>query len=118
MFFWLGMNRNLAANPVTWGVIALLAIATAAMARSDRNFTYTCAVMGPVVVGAVGIPEYYVGRYENITYDLCVARLPERYVKGWPLSDCRPGGRAMWSDGTLAGFPQVCRTKRGNVSIL
>jgi hypothetical protein len=118
MFSWIGFNRKLATNPVTWGVIALITMVSAVAARNDRNLTESCAAMSPVVVGATGIPEYYVGRYENIVFDLYTGRIPDRYLNSWPLSDCRPGGRAHWSDSSLAALAQVCRTKRGNESVL
>jgi len=70
MFSWIGFNRKLATNPVTWGAIAMV---SAFAARNDRNLTESCAAMSPVVGGATGIPEYYVGRYENIVFDLCTA---------------------------------------------
>ena len=70
MFSWIGFNRKLATSPVTWGVIAMV---SAVAARNDRNLTESCAAMNPVVGGATGIPEYYVGRYENIVFDLCMA---------------------------------------------
>ncbi len=118
MISWLGINRSFASNPVTLGALALVVIAAASAARSHQNFTDSCVTASPVVVNVTIIDTYFVGRYENIAYDVCGGRIPDNYANRWPLSDCRPGGRAKWSDGTLAGFPQVCRTKRGNVSIL
>ncbi|MBT3396187.1 MAG: hypothetical protein HOB82_00860 [Alphaproteobacteria bacterium] len=106
-------------NPVTLGALVLVLIAGAAASRSDLHLTYTCEVISPVVVGGTGADGYYVGRYERIAYETCGReRIPDNYIDAWPLSDCRPGGRAMWSDGTLAAFPQVCRHNRGNVSVL
>jgi hypothetical protein len=72
MFSWIGFNSKLATNSVTWGVIAMV---SAVAARNDRNLT-SCAAMSPVVGGATRIPEYYVGRYENIAFDICTAAFP------------------------------------------
>ena len=119
MLSWLGLNRSFVTNPVTLGVLALVMISGAAATRTHLHLTETCAAASPVVVNATGMDGYYVGRYERIAYETCGRnRIPETYVNAWPLSDCRPGGRAMWSNGSLAGFPQVCRHNRGNVSVL
>jgi hypothetical protein len=119
MLSWLGLNRSFLTNPVTLGALALVVIAGAAATRANMHLTYTCGVVSPVVVNSTGMDGYYVGRYERIAYETCGRdRIPDNYVNTWPLADCRPGGRAMWSNGNLAEFPQVCRTKPGNVSVL
>lgn len=118
MLSWMGIDRSFVSNPVTFGALALVVIAAASAARSHQNFTNTCVTASPVVVNVTIIDTYFVGRFENIAYEHCGGRIPDNYSKRWPLSDCRPGGRAMWSDGTLAGFPQVCRAQRGNVGML
>ncbi|MBT3396185.1 MAG: hypothetical protein HN423_03265, partial [Alphaproteobacteria bacterium] len=84
MLSWIGFNRKLATNPVTWGIVVLIAFVSATAARNDRNFSATCVALSPVVVGATGIPEYFVGRYENIAFDICAGRIPENYVYRWP----------------------------------
>jgi hypothetical protein len=119
MFSWLGLNRSFVTNPVTLGALVLVVIAGAASERSDKHLTYTCGVSSPVVVNSTGMDGYNVGRYERIAYETCGReRIPENYVDRWPLDNCFSGGRAQWSDGTLAGFPQACRHNRGNVRVL
>ena len=118
MFSWLGINRSFAANPVTLGALALLLIAGAAAGRSNIHLTYTCAAVAPVATNVAG-DGYYVGRYERIAYEACGRdRIPEDYVDRWPLDNCGRGHIPMYSDGTPALFPQVCRHNRGNVSVL
>ena len=119
MLSWLGLNRSFLTNPVTLGALALVFIAGAAATRTNLDLTEACASAAPVVVNATGMDGYYVGRYERIAFETCGRdRIPDNYVNAWPLSDCRPRGRAMWSNGTLAAFPQVCRHKLGNVGVL
>ena len=110
----IGFRREILANPVTWIAAALVALAAAAVVRADRHYDHTCAVIAPVVTGAVYNDEYIVQPHDNLTYEYCLGRIPPAYVYRWPLTDCSPGGRAHFSDGSLAPFPQKCRFDSGN----
>lgn len=106
----LGLTRAFFLNPVTWVVAGLLVIALTSGVRAERNYDYTCAVMAPMHGGAVNGDEYYVVPYDNRAYEACLGRIPERWVGRWPLTDCSPGGRAHYSSGAPAPFPQRCRS--------
>ena len=110
----LGLNRAFLTNPVTWVALALLAVAWTSVVRADRNYTYTCSVSAPIHGGPVNGDEYYVQRTDNIAYEACLGRIPERWVGRWPLTDCAPSGRAHYSSGQPAHFPQKCRRDTGN----
>lgn len=110
----LGFSRLFFGNPVTWIVAALFVVSATSVVRADRNFTYTCTAAAPVHAGVINIPEYFVQPTDTLAYELCKERLPTRFAGVWPLADCSPGGRARFSDGRLAFFPQKCRRDTGN----
>lgn len=118
MLRFLGLNRAFAANPVTWMVALFIVVAGVAAVRAERHFDYTCALAAPIHGGVVNIPEYYVQPLDTIAYELCKGRIPERWKNLWPLADCRPGGRAHYSDGSRTQFPQNCRPTAGNNFVL
>lgn len=108
-----GLNRAFLVNPVTWVATALVGIALLVANGADQHYDDTCAVIAPAVIGITGHPEYFVQRLDNVAHEHCLGRIPERYVGAWPLTDCRVGGQAHWSDGTPASFPQKCRFSTG-----
>lgn len=110
----LGFNRRFFLNPVTWIAAALLVISASSVVRAERNFTYTCAAMAPIHVGIIYDDEYFVQRTDTLAYETCKGRIPTRFKDTWPLADCSTGGRARFSDGRLAFFPQKCRSNTGN----
>ncbi|MBM3507504.1 MAG: hypothetical protein FJX64_07240 [Alphaproteobacteria bacterium] len=110
----LGFRRAFFTNPVTLLAVALLALAWAQVVRADRNYDYTCSVTAPIHGGVINIPEYYVQPSDTLAYAACKGRVPDRWKAHWPLADCSPGGRARFSDGRLAFFPQKCRENTGN----
>lgn len=109
-----GFRRGFFVNPVTWVVLALIALVLGAATRADRHYDHTCAVIAPVVTGAVYADEYYVQPLDNATYEYCLGRIAPAYAHRWPLTDCSPDGRSHFSDGTPAAFPQKCRFDLGN----
>ena len=110
----LGFSRAFFGNPVTWIVAALWVVASIGVVRADRNYTYTCSLAAPMHAGVINIPEYYVQPSDTLAYEACKGRIPVRYQDNWPLADCSPGGRAHFSDGRQAFFPQKCRRDTGN----
>ncbi|MBM3507502.1 MAG: hypothetical protein FJX64_07230 [Alphaproteobacteria bacterium] len=116
MLSWLGLNRAFFQNPVTWLVTAIVAITWVQVVRAARHFDYTCALMAPIHGGGIiYLDTYYVQRSDTAAYEACKGRVPERWKTEWPLADCSPGGRARFSDGRLAFFPQKCRENTGNL---
>ena len=114
----LGFNRSFLNNPVTWIAVALFVIAGTSVVRADRSYTYTCAVLAPIHAGPVNGDEYFVQPTDTLAYQLCQGRIPARFQDRWPLADCSPGGRARFSDGHPAFFPQKCRRDTGNYFVL
>lgn len=112
-----GFNRTFLLNPVTWVIVGLTAVSLYSVERADRYYDYTCAVISPLVTSAVTHEEYFAQRLENITYEHCLGRIPERYADRWPLTDCRPGGRPHFSNGSSAAFPQKCRFNTGTYQV-
>lgn len=109
-----GFSAEFLANPVTWVVVLFIAIAAISAVRADRLYSQTCSDAAQVSFGVTGIPEYFVQPLDNQSYHLCQGRIPVRFLRIWPLTDCRPGGWSHWSDGTPAAFPQNCRASNGN----
>lgn len=114
MLHLLGFDRAFLVNPVTWLVAAFVAIAFVQVGRADRNYTLTCTLAAPMHANVINIPEYYVQPSDTLAWQACKGRVPINYVAHWPLADCSPGGRARFSDGRLAFFPQKCRANTGN----
>ena len=111
----LGFSRRFLLNPVTWIAVAMLVVAGVQVVRADRNFDYTCAVAAPMHAGVIYDDEYYVQPMDTEAYLACKGRVPDKYKTEWPIADCSPGGRARFSDGRLAFFPQKCRRDTGNL---
>lgn len=110
----IGFNRAFLVNPVTWVATAFVGIALLAANGADQHYTDTCAVIAPAVIGITTLDTYYVQPLDNVTYEYCLGRIPERFIGDWPLTDCRLGGQAHYSDGVRAQFPQKCRHDSGN----
>ena len=110
----LGLNRAFFLNPVTWIAVVLLVVAVSSAVQADRHYSYTCSLTAPIHLSQINNDEYFVGIYDTMAYQACKGRIPERFKNIWPLADCSPGGRARWSSGELAGFPQKCRRDTGN----
>ena len=83
----------------------------------DPKILTAIAVILAAVVFFVDL-SLHLGVPSGVPYVVLVMNRMLAVFAVWPLSDFRPGGRAYWSDGSLAAFAQVCRTKRGNVSVL
>ncbi|MSP20921.1 MAG: hypothetical protein EXQ93_05260 [Alphaproteobacteria bacterium] len=113
----LGISRRFFLNPVTWVAVGMLVIASVQVVRADRNYDYTCAIAAPIHAGAIYDDEYFVQPTDTLAYQACKGRVPAKYVTEWPLADCTPGGRARFSDGRLAFFPQKCRRDTGNLFV-
>lgn len=111
----LGFTRAFFTNPVTLMALAMLVLGYAQVVRADRNFSRTCALAAPIHGGVINIPEYYVQPSDTVAYEACKGRIPDRWKDHWPLAHCEPGGRARFSDGRLAFFPQKCRENTGNM---
>jgi len=116
MLVWLskfGFNRAFLVNPVTWVATALVGVALLAANGADQHYDDTCAVIAPAVIGATADDEYFVQKYDNLTYQHCLGRIPQQWAGQWPLTDCSPGGQAHWSNGEPAWLPQKCRFNTG-----
>ena len=112
-FVAVGFNRAFLVNPVTWVVVALAGLSSIVAGQANHHYDYTCAAIAPAVTSIVSNDDYFVQRLDNVTYENCLGRIPEEFADIWPLTDCSPGGRSRFSDGTLAWFPQRCRFSTG-----
>lgn len=110
----LGFSRRFLVNPVTWLAAGIWVVAAFAAVDAERGWGETCAAISPVVVVAPRVyDEYFVQPLENVTFEKCDGRIPDRWRDEWPLTDCRPGQQPRFANGHIAAFPQKCRIDTG-----